>query len=178
MLIKAMREVAQRVGAESEKSQGQNPEGYLKDKLKKKRKKKEDWEWELKEEEREEEEGGEEEKEEKGQREEEGEEEQKRMTSNKGTRKEPETQGYPGEHCFAGAKVRACFKKEGTNAAQQPGTVRTGHLARGGWGGRGQGHGHQPMKGESRYQTNSWEGHALQEVKLQIWGETRASRGW
>ena len=103
MLIKAIREVAQRVGAESEKSQGQNPEGYLKDKSKKKRKKKEDWEWELKEEEREEE----------------GAEEQRRVTSNKGTRKEPETQGYPGEHCFAGAKVRACFKKEGTKAGDE-----------------------------------------------------------
>ena len=127
MLIKAMREVAQRVGAESEKSQGQNPEGYLKDKSKKKRKKKEDWEWELKEEEREEEEGGEaeeeeggqREEEEEGQREEEGAEEQRRVTSNKGTRKEPETQGYPGEHCFAGAKVRACFKKEGTKAGDE-----------------------------------------------------------
>ena len=57
-----------------------------------------------------------------------------------------------------------------TNAAQQPSTVRTGHLARGGWGGRGQGHGRQPMKAESRYQTKSWEGHALQEVELQIGG--------
>lgn len=63
--------------------------------------------------------GGDEEKEVKGQREEEGEEEQRRMTTNKGTRKEPETRGYPGEHCFAGSRVRDCFKKEGTKAGDE-----------------------------------------------------------
>ena len=67
--------------------------------------------------EKEEEEAGEEE--EKGQREEEGEEAGRRVTTNRGTRKEPETRGYPGERCFAGAKVRDCFKREGTKAGDE-----------------------------------------------------------
>ena len=43
----------------------------------------------------------------------------RRVTTNRGTRKEPETRGYPGERCFAGAKVRDCFKREGTKAGDE-----------------------------------------------------------